>query len=84
MSDKVIREAYERAVFQKGSLDWPYMNGILRSWHMQGLHTLEEVRAAEQRRRQAPAEAGRTRTAAPVDSSDLDRLWAEMNENKEG
>ena len=86
LSDETVREAYERTVFQKGRLEWSYMNGILRSWHEQGLHTIQEVRAAEQRRRRSPAEAGKSQApaAGPVDTSDLDRLWAELNEGKEG
>lgn len=87
MADDAVREAYERTVFQTGELKWSYMNGILRSWHDQGLHTLEEVRAAEQRPRRSPAGSGKAASAAPpgpVDTSDLDRLWAELNEKKEG
>ena len=85
LADEVIREAYERAVFQKGKLEWSYMNGILRSWHEQGLHTIDEVRAAEQRRRRAPAETGRTQasSAGPVDTGDLDWLLSTEGKHKE-
>lgn len=86
LTDEVIREAYERTVFQVGELRWSYMNGILRSWHDRGLHTLEEVKAAEQRRR-PPAAAGKPQEdapAQPVDKGDLDWLLQELNETKEG
>ena len=84
LSDETIREAYERTVFQKGRLEWSYMNGILRSWHERGLHTIQDVRAAEQRHRRPAGEAGKAQAPAPVDTSDLDRLWAELNNGKEG
>lgn len=90
--DEVIREAYERTVFQVRELRWGYMNGILKSWHEQGLHTIEELRAAEQnRRRSFPAGNGRRESgipasdapAAPIDFGDLDWALAEMNKQKE-
>ena len=90
--DEVIREAYERTVFQIRELRWGYMNGILKSWHEQGLHTIEELRAAEQnRRRSFPAGNGRRESgipasdapAAPIDFGDLDWALAEMNKQKE-
>ena len=34
-----LRMAYERTVLKKQSMDWGYMNGILRRWHEKGLHT---------------------------------------------
>ena len=85
LADEVIREAYERTVFQVGELKWSYLNGILRSWHEQGLHTIQEVRAAEQRRRRT-APGPRQEDPPPIiDTSDIDRLWAELNRpGKEG
>lgn len=55
--DEVIRLAYEKTVLQKQSLNWPYMNSILKSWYQKGFHTVEEVEAGEGRR-------GRTGSAA--------------------
>ena len=88
--DEVIREAYERTVFQVRELRWGYMNGILKSWHEKGLHTLEEVRAAEQKFRRSPGQ-NQTRPAAdpgvpaaPTDPGDLDWLLAELDKKKEG
>ena len=37
--DEAIRMAYEKTVLKKQSMDWGYMNGILRRWHEKGLHT---------------------------------------------
>lgn len=75
--DQVIREAYERTAFQVGKLQWSYLNGILRSWHSQGLHTLSEVQAAEQRRRPGSPQAGQTSASAPVDAGAIDRMLEE-------
>ena len=89
--DEVIREAYERTVFQVRELRWGYMNGILKSWHEKGLHSLEEVRAAEQKFRRSPAGQNQARPAAdpgvpaaPTDPGDLDWLLAELDKKKEG
>ena len=41
--DETICLAYERTVLKKGSLNWAYMNSILKSWHQKGLHTLQPV-----------------------------------------
>ena len=32
---------------KKQSLDWSYMNGILRRWHEKGLHTLAAIQAGD-------------------------------------
>jgi len=41
--DEAIRLAYEKTVLKKQSLNWPYMNSILRSWHQKNLHTKAEI-----------------------------------------
>ena len=43
--DEAIRMAYEKTVLKKQSMDWGYMNGILRRWHEKGLHTAAAIRA---------------------------------------
>lgn len=47
IGDDLIAMAYERTVYQKGQMNWPYMNKILLSWHQAGLHTPEQVRAGD-------------------------------------
>jgi DnaD/phage-associated family protein len=42
-SPDAIAIAYDRTVVNKGSLNWPYMNGILKKWHDKGMHTAELV-----------------------------------------
>lgn len=55
-SDELIRLAYERTVYQKGTMNWPYMNRILESWQKSGYRTPEQVRAGDKPpRRQAPS-----------------------------
>jgi len=58
-----LRLAYEKTVMgtKTKSMDWRYMNGILRRWHEKGLHTVAQVQAGDSaQRRNAPA-------AAPAD-----------------
>ncbi len=38
-----IRLAYERTVMKKQTLNWPYMNSILKSWDKKGLHTVQDI-----------------------------------------
>lgn len=45
--DEAIRLAYERTVFQKGSMNWAYMNSILKGWHTAGLHSVAEIEAGD-------------------------------------
>ena len=45
--DEAIRMAYEKTVLKKRSMDWGYMNGILRRWHEKGLHTAAAIQAGD-------------------------------------
>lgn len=45
--DGAIRLAYERTVLKKQSLNWAYMNAILKRWHAAGLHTAAQVEAGD-------------------------------------
>lgn len=46
-SDDVISLAYEKTCMNTGSLKWPYMNSILKSWHEKGLTTAAEIAAGD-------------------------------------
>lgn len=46
-ADDAIRLAYERTLFQKQNMSWPYMNSILKRWHQAGLHTAAQVEAGD-------------------------------------
>lgn len=48
-ADDAIRLAYERTVLQKGTMNWAYMNSILKNWHAAGLHTAEQAEKGDRR-----------------------------------
>lgn len=54
--NEALRIAYERTVLKKQSMDWGYMNGILRRWHEKGLHTAAAIRTEDREAR--PVRAG--------------------------
>lgn len=60
LSDELIRLAYERTVYRKGVMNWPYMNRILQSWHQSGYTTVAQVEAGDRpaRRQPAPVHSG--------------------------
>ena len=72
-----IRLAYEKTVWKKQSMNWPYMNSILKSWHGKGLHTVNEIQAGD-------SDPNRKKTAAPVQTQQAreqafdDRLRRDM------
>ena len=68
-ADDAIRLAYERTVFQKGQLNWPYMNSILKRWHAAGLHTAAEAAAGDARPRRSAPQPGKP-SAAPAPRGD--------------
>jgi len=45
--DDAIRLAYERTLFQKQNMNWPYMNSILKRWHQAGFHTAAQAEAGD-------------------------------------
>ena len=52
---EAVALAYDKTVFYKKELNWRYLNGILRRWHQQGWHTVEQVEEGQQR---APKKSG--------------------------
>ena len=73
--DEALRLAYEKTVLKKQSMDWGYMNGILRRWHEKGLHTAAAVRAGDRDPR--PRQAGGQRPR-PVSSAQEQRAREDM------
>ena len=55
ISDELIAMAYERTVYQKGQMNWPYMHKILLSWHQAGFRTPEQVKAGDKPANKRPA-----------------------------
>lgn len=58
--NSAIRLAYERTLFRKQSMNWAYMNSILKRWHAAGWHTAQQAEAED---RPAPGQAGKQRIA---------------------
>ena len=52
--EDAISMAYERTCLNTGGMKWAYCHSILRSWHEQGLHTVEEITAGDVRPGAAP------------------------------
>lgn len=52
--NEALRMAYERTVLKKQSMDWAYMNAILRRWHEKGLHTAAAIEAGDHDARPRP------------------------------
>lgn len=65
--NEALRLAYEKTVMGTAtkSMDWRYMNGILRRWHEKGLHTVAQIQAGDS--------APRRTTTQPVKPADPDR-----------
>jgi DnaD/phage-associated family protein len=57
-SPEAVALAYDRTVFYKKELKWSYLNGILRRWHENGCHTVEEIRAGDGRGKPAAVSGG--------------------------
>lgn len=80
-----IRLAYERTVLKKQSLNWPYMNSILKSWHTKGLHTVAEIQAGDSDpRRKKTAPAAKSQDAGDRLRRDMEWLERFAKENEKG
>ena len=55
-----IKLAMEKTCLNTGSLKWPYLNSILKSWHSQGLHTLARIQQEDKK----PQPSGQKPSAA--------------------
>ena len=71
---ETVLEAYDRTVLKKGSLNWPYMNSILRSWHDKGIRTPADVERLDQRKTEPAAD----------DSADMKKLLRKLAADGEG
>lgn len=64
---ETVALAYDKTVFYKKELNWRYLGGILRRWHQQGWHTVEQVENGEQRR---PRKGGTSGNSGKTDWMD--------------
>ena len=84
--NEAIRMAYEKTVLKKQSMDWGYMNGILRRWHEKGLHTAAAIKAGDHDPR--PIRAGGQAVRPPQPQAeqqareDMDRMRRLMEQMK--
>ncbi len=70
--DETVALAYERTVLRKGSMNWAYMNSILRNWHAAGMHTVAQVETGESKSRTSPGrQTGPSPAPARVGEADL-------------
>lgn len=68
--------AYDKTIYKKGELAWPYMNRILENWHAKGLHTLPEIEAGDRPPRQA--KGGAKAPAGPT-TEEYERMQRYLN-----
>ena len=87
--DGALRLAYEKTVMKKQSMDWSYMNAILCSWHKQGFHTAEAVKAGDRDPRKVrgaywtPQPAAAETRQSQEDMDQLRRLMDEMKQKED-
>lgn len=75
-----VAKAYEKTCMNTGGLKWPYLNSILKSWHSQGLHTLQAIEAGDK----APGKPGKAQAASSqLGQLELDAI-KRMMEAQEG
>lgn len=77
LSDELIALAYERTVFQKKEMNWPYMNKILLSWQEAGYTTPEQVRQEDRPPRRRRGEGKRPGHADPQPTAERIRKNAD-------
>lgn len=70
----VIAVAYDRTILRCHELKWAYLNGILKRWHQEGKHTLEQI----QEDKPAP-----TTAPAPQPSAEMKRYVQQLHSRKE-
>lgn len=74
-----IALAYEKTCINTGSLKWPYLNSILKSWHGKGLHTVAAIEAGDH----APKNGQTPRTGCQMGQLERDAIQR-MLSNQEG
>lgn len=85
--NEALRLAYEKTVMGTASksMDWRYMNGILRRWHEKGLHTVAQIQAGDSTpRKQTAAAPSVDRNRAREDMERARRLLQQMTQEQGG
>lgn len=74
-----IAKAYEKTCMNTGGLKWPYLNSILKSWHNQGLHTLQAIEAGDK----TPGKPGTQAQNGQLGQLELDAIKRMMQSQEE-
>ncbi len=74
-----IAKAYEKTCMNTGGLKWPYLNSILKSWHSQGLHTLQAIEAGDK----TPGKPGAPAQSGQLGQLELDAIKRMMQSQEE-
>ena len=77
----LMLEACRRTIRAKNAPDFNYLEGILKGWEKQGVKTLEDVEAADQKHQQAarqPAEAPRKKSEGDRPATDYERAMRQI------
>lgn len=70
-SPEMIREAYERCVDTKGSLNYKYIDGILKRWHANGIRNTNDIITFE---KLSSKQVEKKKTSSSIDYSKLNKL----------
>lgn len=89
VSDELIRMAYERTVYRKGAMNWPYVNKILQAWHAAGYKTPQQVEEGdkppvrgEKHSKAQPKDFQPTRERIEENGDWLDKFLAEQKKGE--
>jgi DnaD/phage-associated family protein len=74
--EDAVRLAYERTILKKQSLNWAYMNSILKRWHEKGLHTVAQIEAGDSDRK--PLISAEEKKTETVSNQRKDVDWLEQ------
>lgn len=70
-SPEMIREAYERCVDTKGSLNYKYIDGILKRWHANGIRNTNDIITFG---KLSSKQVEKKKTSSSIDYSKLNKL----------
>jgi DnaD/phage-associated family protein len=76
---EALLRAYDKTIYKKGELAWPYMNRILENWHAKGLHTLPEIEAGDRPPRQAKGGGSAPAGPTPEEYERMQRYLNKLN-----
>lgn len=80
--DESIQLACEKTIMKKQSLNWAYMNSILKRWHEKGLHTVAQIQAGDSERKRVQVEEKKAEATDVLrqDAAWLQKFIAEQGE----